>query len=155
MYWTGKSMNNLLSYCGLVDARINASEKDLPVRGTDQFPSMTLIWNLLACHMWVTILFLLHRPSLVFWSLLLRYLLDGLFLAGSMSEWYFRTLFGIRFRWWLTALRRLLKGIFWQACPLSGYLPGLKRINIEYFIRLKNCFTIISVHALFFISNTC
>ena len=24
-------MNNLLSYCGLVDARINASEKDLPV----------------------------------------------------------------------------------------------------------------------------
>ena len=24
-------MNNLLSYCGLVDLRINASEKDLPV----------------------------------------------------------------------------------------------------------------------------
>ena len=31
MYWTGKSMNNLLSYCGLVDPRISASEKDLPV----------------------------------------------------------------------------------------------------------------------------
>ena len=30
MYWTGNSMNNLLSYCGLVDARISASEKDLP-----------------------------------------------------------------------------------------------------------------------------
>ena len=30
IYWTGKSMNNLLSYCGLVDARISASEKDLP-----------------------------------------------------------------------------------------------------------------------------
>ena len=30
-YLTGKSMNNLLSYCGLVDARISASEKDLPV----------------------------------------------------------------------------------------------------------------------------
>ena len=27
----GKSMNNLLSYCGLVDTRISASEKDLPV----------------------------------------------------------------------------------------------------------------------------
>ena len=27
MYWTGKSM----TYCGLVDARISASEKDLPV----------------------------------------------------------------------------------------------------------------------------
>ena len=28
----GNSMNNFLSYCGLlVDARINASEKDLPV----------------------------------------------------------------------------------------------------------------------------
>ena len=25
----GNSMNNLLSYCGLVDARISASEKDL------------------------------------------------------------------------------------------------------------------------------
>ena len=24
-------MNNLLSYCGLIDARISASEKDLPV----------------------------------------------------------------------------------------------------------------------------
>jgi hypothetical protein len=32
MYWTGKSMNNLLPYCGLVDVRINTSDKDLPVR---------------------------------------------------------------------------------------------------------------------------
>ena len=31
MYWTGKSMNNLLSYCGLIDLRISASDKDLPV----------------------------------------------------------------------------------------------------------------------------
>ena len=31
MYWTGKSINNLLSYCGLIDVRINASDKDLPV----------------------------------------------------------------------------------------------------------------------------
>ena len=30
-YWTRNSMNNLLSYCGLTDARISASEKDLPV----------------------------------------------------------------------------------------------------------------------------
>ena len=28
---TGNSMNNLLSYCGLVDARISAFEKNLPV----------------------------------------------------------------------------------------------------------------------------
>ena len=27
----GNSKNNLLSYCGLVDATINASKKDLPV----------------------------------------------------------------------------------------------------------------------------
>ena len=27
----GNSVNNLLSYCGVVDARISASEKDLPV----------------------------------------------------------------------------------------------------------------------------
>ena len=32
MYWTGKSINNLLSYCGLVDAWIRASNKDLPVK---------------------------------------------------------------------------------------------------------------------------
>ena len=29
MYWTGKSMKNLLSYYGLVDVRINASDTDL------------------------------------------------------------------------------------------------------------------------------
>ena len=32
MYLTRNSMNNLLSYCGLVHARIRASDKDLPVR---------------------------------------------------------------------------------------------------------------------------
>jgi hypothetical protein len=31
MYSTGNSMNNLLSYCGLVDAKIRASDIDLPV----------------------------------------------------------------------------------------------------------------------------
>ena len=31
MYWTCKSMKQFLSYFGLVDAKINASEKDLPV----------------------------------------------------------------------------------------------------------------------------
>ena len=31
MYWTCNSMNNLPSYCGLVDAKIKASDKDLPV----------------------------------------------------------------------------------------------------------------------------
>ena len=32
MYWACNSMNYLLSYCGLVDARIRASDKDLPVQ---------------------------------------------------------------------------------------------------------------------------
>ena len=31
MYWTGNSMNNLSPNCGLVDAKIRASDKDLPV----------------------------------------------------------------------------------------------------------------------------
>ena len=31
MYLTRNSMNNLLSYCGLLNVRINAPEKDLPV----------------------------------------------------------------------------------------------------------------------------
>ena len=30
-------MNNLLSYCGLVDLRISASDKDLPVQPTTNF----------------------------------------------------------------------------------------------------------------------
>ena len=28
MYWSGKSMNNHMPYCGLVDPRISASDKD-------------------------------------------------------------------------------------------------------------------------------
>ena len=32
MYWTCYSINNLSSYCGLVDAKIRASDKDLPVQ---------------------------------------------------------------------------------------------------------------------------
>ena len=32
MYRTGKSMNNLSSYFGLIDAKIRASDKDLPVQ---------------------------------------------------------------------------------------------------------------------------
>ena len=31
MYWTCNSINNLLSYCGTVNAKIRASDKDLPV----------------------------------------------------------------------------------------------------------------------------
>ena len=31
MYWTGKSMNNILSYGGLVNSRTSASDKDLLV----------------------------------------------------------------------------------------------------------------------------
>ena len=34
-------MNNLLSYCGLVDARISASEKDLPVNNLILNPRLT------------------------------------------------------------------------------------------------------------------
>ena len=37
MYWTGNSINNLLLYFGLVDARIRASDKDLHVRGADRW----------------------------------------------------------------------------------------------------------------------
>ena len=32
MYWPCNSMNNLSSYCGLVDAKIRASDKDLPLK---------------------------------------------------------------------------------------------------------------------------
>ena len=33
LYFWGNSMNNLLTYCRLTDARMRASEKDLPVLG--------------------------------------------------------------------------------------------------------------------------
>ena len=51
MYWTRKSMNNLLSYYGLVDPRIRASEKDLPVliliwKVTINLPNLTQIFFL-------------------------------------------------------------------------------------------------------------
>ena len=36
-------MNNLLSYCGLVDSRISASDKDLPVHTYDQTLVTTII----------------------------------------------------------------------------------------------------------------
>ena len=35
MYWTRNSMNNLLSFTGLVDTRVSASEKNLPVRNSN------------------------------------------------------------------------------------------------------------------------
>ena len=40
MYWTCNSMNNMSSYCGLVDTRISASDKYLPVQngGSDPTP---------------------------------------------------------------------------------------------------------------------
>ena len=31
LYFSGNSMSNLSSYCGLTDSRMRASEKDLPV----------------------------------------------------------------------------------------------------------------------------
>ena len=38
-------MNNLLSYCGLVDARISASEKDVPVPRTLILDPVTYMLN--------------------------------------------------------------------------------------------------------------
>jgi len=32
VFFEGNSMNNLLSYCGLTDARLRASDRDLPVQ---------------------------------------------------------------------------------------------------------------------------
>ena len=37
MYWTRNSMNNFFLYCGLVDASISASEKDLPVHNVKKY----------------------------------------------------------------------------------------------------------------------
>ena len=49
MYWTCNSMNNLSSYCGLVDAKIRASDKDLPVQNCHTYYGtfvLCLVWVL-------------------------------------------------------------------------------------------------------------
>ena len=43
MHWTCNSMHNLLSYCGLVNARIGASEKDLPVTNGHNKKNWTIL----------------------------------------------------------------------------------------------------------------
>ena len=43
MYWTCNLMNNLSSYCGLVDAKIIASDKDLPVIETKSLRTRIVI----------------------------------------------------------------------------------------------------------------
>ena len=43
IYWICNSMKNLSSYCGLVDAKIRASDKDLPVPCTF-WPSSKVSW---------------------------------------------------------------------------------------------------------------
>ena len=53
MYWTGKSMNNILSYCGLVDVRINASDKNLPVQNPMTIHTLFL-W--MFCNLYLRIL---------------------------------------------------------------------------------------------------
>ena len=42
-------MNNLLSYCGLVDARIRASNKDLPVSIRFRYDVHLIIYNICKC----------------------------------------------------------------------------------------------------------
>ena len=50
MYSTCNSMNNLSSYCGLVDAKIRASDKDLPVcRSGHLFASTFITAKLIHC----------------------------------------------------------------------------------------------------------
>ena len=44
MYWTGKSMNIFFSYCGLVDVRINVSDKYLSVPVPLTIPFNELPW---------------------------------------------------------------------------------------------------------------
>ena len=48
MYWTCNSMHDLSSYCGLVDAKLRASDKDLPVMKNQKF---TQLFNI--CQNWL------------------------------------------------------------------------------------------------------
>ena len=54
-------MNNLSSYCGLVDAKIGASDKDLPVcvQKAEQIGNMSSEFNVYLLHVFVLLLKLL------------------------------------------------------------------------------------------------
>ena len=57
MYRIGNSMNNLLSHCGLVDARISASEKGLSVTKHIWVINIKKISNLLLQNLYIMILY--------------------------------------------------------------------------------------------------
>ena len=60
-------MNNLLSYCGLIDERISASEKDLPVVEVIVFSSLTLVTKY-----WLSKNVSKHKPDLFIHSFFLK-----------------------------------------------------------------------------------
>ena len=45
MFWTRNSMNNLLLYCWLVDAKISASDQDLPVQALSNLIFCASYWS--------------------------------------------------------------------------------------------------------------
>ena len=52
LYFSGNSMNNLQSYCGLSDAKTRASEKDLPVNNTNTSKKSSVLPDLQEACMW-------------------------------------------------------------------------------------------------------
>ena len=46
LYFSGNSMNNFMSYCGLTDARMRVSEKDLPVNITLKIFAVCVLNNI-------------------------------------------------------------------------------------------------------------
>ena len=79
MYWTGKPMNNILSYCGLVAARIRASNKDLPVP-MFHFTSLSLDRMYYLCISFFTI-FDSKSLSQFFWTIT-----EGKFYIGTLPS---------------------------------------------------------------------
>ena len=73
MYWARNSMNNLLSYCGLVDTKIRASDKDLPLKNSTK--SITKRGNQTKSNfstLWFAI-FQMFEPKNLFWTKLGTY----------------------------------------------------------------------------------
>ena len=107
-YWACNSMNNFLSYCGLVDARISASEKDLPVHVRYEVQLKYCFW---VCFLlrwgdwgecWRVHWDYIRSPLVVHW----RVRSVGGFVRGSVPEFigvywgYFRSPLGVRWRVW-------------------------------------------------------
>ena len=122
LYWTRKSLNNLLSYCGL----ISTSEKDLPIAST-RYVLEKVLEN---CLVWRKPEYHTHKVSTILNCL--PNMLVGLFdLSRTMrpKPFWSRTWIFISSQFFLAAIPNLM----WLACQKKSYLICDEITNFRIF----------------------